>query len=383
MDTNKTTKLWAAHSLGDAFTPDDGAIAFDWPDMGDLSALPPDREAFRQKFDAAYPDANAANRTAVAGALYRLAHEMEAGDYIACLHGDTVSLGTVSGPYAFRDNAHTRPVNWLRHVQQSQFSRDAMREITYSPVRLFPVKRFAGEFLAVLGVEWLEPPTTRPASSLTDSASGGAASAPVSTAASRVGATASGIGAATASRVSAASASARIGAATNSVTGSASGGASRTCAFRNAGEVPADTLKFTLDAIRAGLTRETFRQFAAGLLRAMGYAISAPPDGGLNEYELTASRDELFPPVLVQLRAGEIKETDVLRLKAALAPGSYGLVMTPYSLSDRARRALRDAPYLRAVDGEKLAALTLKYYCDLDERYRAMVPLRMVYVPAV
>ena len=371
MDTNKTIKLWAAHSLGDAFTTDDGAIAFDWPDMGDLSALPPDREAFRQKFDAAYPDGNAANRTAVAGALYRLAHEMEPGDYVACLHGDTVSLGTVSGPYAFRDNAHTRPVNWLRHVQQSQFSRDAMREITYSPVRLFPVKRFAGEFLAVLGVEWLEPPTTRPASSLTDSASGGAASVPVNATAS-VSAAASGIGAS----------AARIGAAANSVTGSASGGAFRSCAFRNAGEVPADTLKFTLDAIRDGLTRETFRQFAAGLLRAMGYTISAPPDGGLNEYELTASRDELFPPVLVQLRAGEIKETDILRLKDALAPGNYGLVMTPYSLSDRALRALRDAPYLRAVDGEKLAALTLKYYCDLDERYRAMIPLRMVYVPA-
>ena len=387
MDTNKTIKLWAAHSLGDAFTTDDGAIAFDWPDMGDLSALPPDREAFRQKFDAAYPDGNAANRTAVAGALYRLAHEMEPGDYVACLHGDTVSLGTVSGPYAFRDNAHTRPINWLRHVQQSQFSRDAMREITYSPVRLFPVKRFAGEFLAVLGVEWLEPPTTRPASSLTDSASGGAATAPVSAtasvsaAASRTGAAASGIGAAASARM--ATASVRVGAATASgVTGSASGGASRSCAFRNAGEVPADTLKFTLDAIRDGLTRETFRQFAAGLLRAMGYTISAPPDGGLNEYELTASRDELFPPVLVQLRAGEIKETDILRLKDALSPGSYGLVMTPYSLSDRARRALRDAPYLRAVDGEKLAALTLKYYCDLDERYRAMVPLRMVYVPA-
>ena len=395
MDTNKTTKLWAAHSLGDAFTPDDGAIAFDWPDMGDLSALPPDREAFRQKFDEAYPDANAANRTAVAGALYRLAHEMEPGDYIACLHGDTVSLGTVSGPYAFRDNAHTRPVNWLRHVQQSQFSRDAMREITYSPVRLFPVKRFAGEFLAVLGVEWLEPPTTRPASALTDSASGGVATASVSATASGIGAASARIGAAsgigaTASRIGAASGigatASRIGAATlSAVTGSASGGgtASRSCAFRNAGEVPADTLKFTLDAIRDGLTRETFRQFAAGLLRAMGYAISAPPDGGLNEYELTASRDELFPPVLVQLRAGEIKETDVLRLKDALSPGSYGLVMTPYSLSDRARRALRDAPYLRAVDGEKLAALTLKYYCDLDERYRAMVPLRMVYVPAV
>ena len=61
MESKQTTKLWAAHSLGESFSPDDGMISFEWPAMGDLTALPPDREAFRRKFDEAYPDANAAN----------------------------------------------------------------------------------------------------------------------------------------------------------------------------------------------------------------------------------------------------------------------------------------------------------------------------------
>ena len=166
MDNNTNIRLWAVHSLGDAFSVEQGNVAFDWPGIGDLNALKPDKDDFRKKFETAYPDANAANRTAVSGALYRLVHEMENGDYVACLHGDTVSLGTVSGPYAFRDGLHTRPVNWLRHIPQSEFSRDAMREITCSPVRLFAVKRFAGEFLAPLGVAWIDPePVKRPVTS--------------------------------------------------------------------------------------------------------------------------------------------------------------------------------------------------------------------------
>lgn len=335
MDTNKTNRLWAVHSLGDAFSTEQGTIAFDWPDMGDLSTLEPDKEAFRKKFDIVYPDANTANRTAVAGALYRLVYEVENGDYIACLHGDTVSLGTVSGAYQFRDNAHTRPVNWLRHVPQSEFSRDAMREITCSPVRLFAVKRFAGEFLSPLGVAWVEP--ERPPRPAADA---------------------------------------------SAIPRTPTAAPGRVCALRDADYTGTDTAKFVLNALRRYLTRENFRQFAAGLLRAMGYTISLPPDSGLNEFELTATHDELSPPLLVQLRTGELRESDITRLQNALEPGDYGLVITSGDFSERVRQSLKRAPYLRAVDGAELAALTLKYYCGLDERYRAMIPLRTVYVPA-
>ena len=327
MDTNKTVKLWAVHSLGDAFSAEQGNISFDWPAMGDLNALRPDREDFRRKFDAVYPDANAANRAAVAGALYRLVYEMESGDYVACLHSDTVSLGTIGGPYAFRDGTHQRPVNWARHIPQSEFSRDAMREITCSPVRLFAVKRFAGEFLSPLGVAWLEP--ERPARPAAVPSRTEAVPAPRSR---------------------------------ETVTGT-------------------DAAQFVLETLRRSLTRESFRQFAAALLRAMGYTISLPPDGGLNEYEMTASRDELFPPVLVQVRAGDVRDSDVTRLQEALGPDRYGLVITLSEFSGRVGQSLRDAPRLRAVDGPELAALTLKYYSGLDERYRALIPLRMVYVP--
>ncbi|MBQ7680788.1 MAG: restriction endonuclease [Oscillibacter sp.] len=376
-NNNANIRLWAVHSLGDAFSVEQGTVAFDWPGMGDLSALNPDRDDFRKKFDSVYPDANTANRTAVAGALYRLVHEVRDGDYVACLHGETVSLGTVSGPYTFRDGLHVRPVQWLRHVQQSEFSRDAMREITCSPVRLFAVKRFAGEFLAPLGVTWVDPePVKRPAVTLSDtetpavSATASASTVPVSVPgrASTIPASASTVPVTAPGRASASTAPGRA------VPVSA-------CALRAVDYAGTDTAKFVLDTLRRTLTRETFRQFAAGLLRAMGYTISLPPDSGLGEYEMTARRDELFPPVLVQLRAGEVRDTDIARLRDALTPGNYGLVVTLSDFSERARQTLKQSPYLRAVDGPEVAALTLKYYCGLDERYRALIPLRMVYVP--
>ena len=370
MDTNKTIKLWAVHSLGDAFSTGQGTIAFDWPDMGDLSALEPDRDAFRKKFDAVYPDANAANKTAVAGALYRLVYEVEPGDYVACLHGETVSLGTVDGAYQFRDNAQTRPVRWLKHIDQSEFSRDAMREITCSPVRLFAVKRFAGEFLAPLGVAWTEP--ERPARPADTSTISGVL--PTTTASGVLPTATVSASAATAS----ASAVPRTG--TASTVAAAPGG--RTCVLRAADYTGTETAKFVLTALRRYLTRENFRQFAAGLLRAMGYTISLPPNSGLNEFELTATHDELSPPIFVQLRAGELRESDITRLQNALEPGDYGLVITSGDFTERVRQSLKRTPYLRAVDGDELAALTLKYYCGLDERYRAMIPLRMVYMPA-
>jgi hypothetical protein len=289
---------------------------------------------------------------------------VEAGYYVACLHGETVSIGTIGGAYEFRDNAHRRPVNWIKHIPQSEFSRDAMREITCSPVRLFAVKRFIGEFLLQIGIAWTEPEPERPAAATRPAVP----DAPESVPAAAIAA------AATLTRPAAAT---RPTAATRAE--SASG--VPPCAVRAADYAGTDAAKIVLSALRS-LSCEGFRQFAAGLLRAMGYTIALPPDGGLSEFEMTARRDELFPPVWAHVHAGELTEGDIARLGAALSPGAYGLAVTSRELSERAKRALKRTPYLRVADGPELSALTLKYYCGLDERYRAIIPLRLAYVPA-
>lgn len=323
------TKLWAVRA-DETFDPQRGVIAFGWADTGDLSALPDAKDAFRTAVDAAYPHKDAAHRSANVGVLYRLVHEMKEGDYVACVHGANVSLGTVSGVYAFRENCHLRPVRWMKNMPQSAFSHAAMREITCSPVPLFAVRRFGGEFLALLGVSYVEPPK-RPVRPYTVSASIPRYAAPV-----------------------------------------------RSCAVRDTADGTAD---FVLNVLRRSVNREDFRRFAAGLLRAMGYIISIPSDGGLGEFDMAVQRDELFPPVQVSLSMDVLQEGDAVRLRDALEPGHYGLVMALRGTSERARHTLRDAPYLRVIDGAEIANLTLRYYCFLDEHCRNIVPLRMVYVP--
>ena len=38
-------------------------------------------------------------------------------------------------------------------------------------------------------------------------------------------------------------------------------------------------------------------------------------------------------------------------------------------------------PIIRAINGTELVDLILKYYDKLSEKYRKMIPLKMVYIP--
>ena len=48
-----------------------------------------------------------------------------------------------------------------------------------------------------------------------------------------------------------------------------------------------------------------------------------------------------------------------------------------------AQKYLANTPIIRGIDGDELVGLVLKYYEKLDEKYRRMIPLKMVYIPVV
>jgi len=82
---NKTadTNLWRIHAgkTGDAdslFLKKD-CIAVGWTKMGDLSALKPDRNAFKARVAEVYPDAKPGATPNNAGQLFRFVHEMKPG----------------------------------------------------------------------------------------------------------------------------------------------------------------------------------------------------------------------------------------------------------------------------------------------------------------
>jgi restriction system protein len=83
--TDAGATIWGVHagSRGEAeplFTK--GYVALGWDRVGDLSLLPPAREAFKQTVAEAYPQDKPGSIPVSAGQLYRFAYEMRPADLV-------------------------------------------------------------------------------------------------------------------------------------------------------------------------------------------------------------------------------------------------------------------------------------------------------------
>ena len=115
----------------------------------------------------------------------------------------------------------------------------------------------------------------------------------------------------------------------------------------------------------------------------MGYRTKVSPQGGDSGIDITAYKDELPPRILVQIKSqnGDINETTIQSLKGAMREGDYGLFVTLSNYTKNAQKYLESIPIIRGINGTELVELILKYYDDLSEEYRRMIPLKMVYIP--
>ena len=64
-----------------------------------------------------------------------------------------------------------------------------------------------------------------------------------------------------------------------------------------------------------------------------------------------------------------------------MAEGDYGLFVTLSNYTKNAQKFLENTPRIRGINGTELVELILKYYDQLSEKYRKMIPLKMVYIP--
>ena len=83
----------------------------------------------------------------------------------------------------------------------------------------------------------------------------------------------------------------------------------------------------------------------------------------------------------VKSQDSDIKETTIQSLKGAMREGDYGLFVTLSSYTKNAQKYLDSTPIIRGINGSELVELVLKYYDLLDEKYRKMIPLKLVYIP--
>lgn len=322
---NEEKRIWGIHTQDDNLFLKNDVIAIGWSDMGDLGNIDANRDAFKEKYTQIYPDAKEGSIATGAGMLYRFCHEIQVGDYVVfpSKSNREVNIGVVESEYIYDSNqpeyVQTRKVKWLQHLPRMVFSQGALYEIG-SAMSLFSVKNYADEFLSVLDKDFMKNYSS-------DSED------------ESVGATAD--------------------------------------------DIIEGTKDFILKKLSRQLKGYDLEGFVADLLRAMGYRTTISPQGGDSGIDITAYKDELPPRILVQVKSqdGDIKETTIQSLKGAMREGDYGLFVTLSNYTKNAQKYLDSTPIIRGINGTELVELILKYYDDLSDKYRKMIPLKQVYIP--
>ena len=318
-------RVWGIHTQDDHLFLHGNVVAIGWKEMGDLRTIDADRDSFKIKYTETYPDAKKGSIPTSSGMLFRFIHEMQIGDYIVfpSKTDRMINIGTVDGDYEYVETAHEyvqqRKVKWVKHIPRTLFTQGALHELG-SAMSLFMLKNYAEEFLAALDKDFKKNATS-------------------GTVDETVGATAD--------------------------------------------EIIESTRDFVLKELSRQLKGYDLEKFVADLLNAMGYRTTVSPQGGDSGIDITAYKDELPPRILVQVKSGDgnIKESTIQSLKGAMREGDYGLFITLSDYTKNAKKYLEGVPIIKGINGTELVDLILKYYDHLSDKYKRMIPLKMVYIP--
>jgi restriction system protein len=330
-------RLWGLHNdhpeLG---LVEEGFVSVGWDELGDLTQLDANRDAFKAALREVYPEYKEGAIPVAAGVLYRFVHEMKPGDLVLYPYkpDSTLAFGRITSEYRWDASAelhrNRRAVHWLdTGVPRQKFSQPALYEIG-SAVTLFTVKRHANEFLAYLGSE--------PADEV---ASPQAPSDETEVAEDEP----------------------------------------------NAARIEEWTRDFIIQTLMHELSGHDFEHFIAELLQAMGYktrVTTASGDGGI---DVVAHKDPLgLEPPIIKVQCKRTLATqggpNVQQLTGALAPGGneLGLFVTLGAFSGDARHIERTRQDLRLLSGPDLVALIFAHYERMAPAWQRLLPMRRVFV---
>lgn len=287
-----------------------------------------DREELKVLFREARPESKEGKINISAGQLFRFAHTIEKGDWILTPNRDsrTVLFGRASSGYIFSPNllregfSHSRKVEWL-----GEFSRDEMshslRKSMGGASTVFNMDKHENELLHLMK----QPggPKIK-----TD---GGDDDVP----------------------------------------------------FYDETKAKADEL---IADMVSGIDPFDFQELVAGMLQSMGYRTrvsDAGPDHGVD----VIAHPDVFgfeaPRIKVQVkhRKSTAGGPDIRNLIGTLGEGEKGLFVSTGGFTTEARNEARKNPRLSLVDSEEFVKLLIEHYPKMDSDYKAIVPLRRVWVP--
>ncbi|GIT88205.1 restriction endonuclease [Roseobacter sp. OBYS 0001] len=316
-------------------------VAIGWPDMGDLTRIPPDREAYKTRLATAYPDKKAGAIPVDAGTMYKFVHVIKAGDLVIypSKSDRMVNIGRFTGNVSYHEGdtdgyATRQQVKWLGHFPRNEFSQASLNEIG-SFLTLFRVKRHTGEFLAKVNLD--------------ASVSGSERAETDEDAQDEI---------------------------TDDDTATVSA----------AVQAEASTSDFVIKRLMTELSGHQFEEFMAHMLECMGYTARVTPKSGDGGVDVIAHMDPLgFQPPIVKVQCkrttGQTPRPDVDQLLGTLGDGEYGLFVNLGSFARGAVELERNRAKLRLINGEQFVELILEHYASLSPRYRAMIPLKQIFVP--
>lgn len=334
--------VWGVHMgshVGDR--PIDGNyVALGWDKLGDLTKIPPDREAFKAAIAAAYPDKKAGAIPVDAGTLFKFAHVIKDGDLVVypSKSDRMVNIGRFTGNVQYNaddeDGYPTRQlVEWLMHIPRDEFSQSALNEIG-SFLTLFRVRRYALEFISKVdpNAKVATPSPTAEADPADDATDDDTATVAASV------------------------------------------------------QAEANTSDFVIKRLMTDLTGYQFEEFMAHLMECMGYTARVTPKSGDGGVDVIAHMDPLgFQPPIVKVQCkrttSQSPRPDVDQLLGTLGDGEYGLFVNLGSYSRDAIALERNRAKLRLINGEQFVELIYEHYAQLAPRYRSMIPLKQIFVP--
>jgi restriction system protein len=295
--------------------------------MGNLSVIPSNRDAFKAAVAKIYPEKKPGAIPNNAGQLFRFVHEVKEGDLVVypSKSDRQVHIGEIVGAYDYDQTVNGYPnlrsVKWLKGVPRLKFTQGALYEIG-SAMSLFQIKNYADEFRAVLegkvsSVLVKEDPTLPLVQS----------------------------------------------------------------------SVVDTTRDFLIKTLAQELKGHPFADFVAHLLNTMGYRTRVSGEGTDGGIDIIAHKDELGfePPIIkVQVKSGEntsVGDPIVKALTGNVDPKEFGLFITLGTFTNQAKQFARGRANLRLINGDDLVDLILAHYEEFDSRYKAILPLKRVYVP--
>lgn len=322
MDIKEEIRVWGIHTQDDNLFLQNNVIAIGWKEFGDLNAVGSSRDDFKSRYVVVYPNEKKGSVPVGAGMLYRFAKEVQIGDYVVfpSKSNRMINIGTVVGNYTFVSNA-TEYVQQRKVKWLKHIPRTSFSQGALyeigSAMTFFTVKNYADEFLSAIDKDFVDDVAEDETVAAT------------------------------------------------------------------ADEIIESTKDFIRKELSKTLKGYDLELFVADLLNAMGYRTTVSKHGGDSGIDITAYKDELPPRILVQVKSqdGDIKEATIQSLKGAMREGDYGLFVTLSSYTKNAQKYLENTPIIRGINGTELVDLILKYYEQISEKYRKMIPLKMVYIP--